>query len=111
MLGRQIGLGAAAVFLAACTSDKPTPTAFEVRAPLFAMAGNSASNLGTHLTGDEEVCPTCVVSTPAESQAQGQAIFRVSDDEKAVDFRLIASNIGNAFSFASIFRQSYSVPQ
>jgi hypothetical protein len=97
MLGRQIGLGAAAVFLAACTSDKPTPTAFEVRAPLFAMAGNSASNLGTHLTGDEEVLAVAPgAPTPADSRAQGQAIFRVNDDG-TVDFRLIASNIENAF--------------
>ena len=57
MLRKQIALGAAALFVAGCTSDQPTPTAFEVRAPLFAMGGNSASNLGTHLTGDEEVLP------------------------------------------------------
>ena len=97
MFRERIALGAAALLVAGCTSDQPTPTAFEVRAPLFAMGGNSASNLGTHLTGDEEVCPACVVSTPAESRAQGQAIFRVSDDEKSVEFKLIASNINNAF--------------
>jgi hypothetical protein len=99
MLGRRIGLLAVAVFLTACTSDKPTPTAFEVRAPLFVMGGNSASNLGTHLTGDEEVClpAQCPVVTPAVSPAQGQAIFSVNADGSAVDFRLIASNIDNAF--------------
>lgn len=99
MLSKRIALGAAALFVAGCTSDQPTPTAFEVRAPLFAMGGNSASNLGTHLTGDEEVClpAQCPTVTPAVSQAQGQAIFRVNDDGTAVDFRLIASNIDNAF--------------
>jgi hypothetical protein len=98
MLRKQIALGAAALFVAGCTSDQPTPTAFEVRAPLFAMGGNSASNLGTHLTGDEEVFtpPAGSTATPADSRAQGQAIFRVNNDG-TVDFRLIASNINNAF--------------
>ena len=97
MLSKRIGLCAAALFVAGCTSDQPTPTAFEVRAPLFAMGGNSASNLGTHLTGDEEVClpAQCPTVTPAVSPAQGQAIFRVNDDGTAVEFRLIASNIDN----------------
>ena len=99
MLSKRIALGAAALFVAGCTSEQPTPTAFEVRAPLFAMGGNSASNLGTHLTGAEEVClpAQCPTVTPAVSQAQGQAIFRVNDDGTAVDFKLIASNIDNAF--------------
>jgi hypothetical protein len=90
MLRKRIGLVAAAALLAACTADKPDPTGFEVRAPLFAMGGNAASNLETHLTGAEEVPPT-------NTQAQGQAIFRVNADGTAVDFRLIASNIDNAF--------------
>ena len=99
MLRKRTGLGAAALFLAGCTSDQPTPMAFEVRAPLFAMGGNSAFNLGTHLTGDEEVFTATPPSTatPADSRAQGQAIFRVSGDGSSVDFRLIASNVDNAF--------------
>jgi hypothetical protein len=98
MLRRRIGLGAAAVLLAGCTADKPEPTGFEARAPLFAMGGNSASNLGTHLTGDEEVLAVASGAPhPADSRAQGQAIFRVNADGSAVDFRLIASNIDNAF--------------
>jgi hypothetical protein len=97
MSRKQIAVGAIAVLLAGCTTDKPVPTAFEVRAPLFAVDATMDVNLGTHLTGDEEVCPTCVTSTPADSRAQGQAIFRVSADGSTVDFRLIASNINNAF--------------
>lgn len=99
MLKRRIGLGAVAVILAGCTADKPEPTGFEVRAPLFAMGGNAAFNLGTHLTGDEEVFTPAAGSTatPADSRAQGQAIFRVNASGTAVDFRLIASNIDNAF--------------
>lgn len=99
MLRRRIGFVAAAVILAGCTADKPEPTGFEVRAPLFAMGGNGAFNLGTHMTGSEEVFTATPPSTatPADSRAQGQAIFRVSSDGSAVDFRLIASNIDNAF--------------
>jgi hypothetical protein len=101
MLRRQIAFGAITVLLVGCTGDQPAPTGFEVRAPLFVVGGNAGGNgdfnLGTHLTGDEEVCPTCVVSTPADSRAQGQSIFRVSADETTVDFRLIASNIDNVF--------------
>ena len=93
---RQAALGAIVALVAGCTADKPAPTAgFEVRTPLFAVGGQRDFNLGTHMTGAEEFCPTCVVSTPAASQGQGEAIFRVSDDGSSVDFRLIASNIDN----------------
>ena len=95
---KQAALGAIVALVVGCTADKPAPTAaFEVRTPLFAVGGQRDFNLGTHMTGAEEVCPTCVVSTPAASQAQGEAIFRVSDDGTSVDFRLIASNIDNVF--------------
>ena len=101
MLEKRIALGALAALLAGCTADKPAPTSFEVRAPLFVVGSNSGGNgdvnLGTHLNGDEEVCPACTVSTPADSRAQGQAIFRVSGDGSSVDFTLIATNIDNAF--------------
>jgi hypothetical protein len=97
MLRKQIAFGAIAVLLAGCTADKPVPTAFEVRAPLFVVGGNGDFNLGTHLTGNEEVfTPTPPsTATPADSRAQGQAIFRISADGSTVDFRLIASNIDN----------------
>ena len=96
MLRKQIAFGAIAVLLAGCTADNPTPTAFEVRAPLFVVNPTMDVNFGTHLTGDEEVCPACTTSTPADSRAQGQAIFRFNTDG-TVDFRLIATNIDNAF--------------
>jgi hypothetical protein len=86
MLGRQIAFGAIAAVLVACSTDTPAPTALEFRAPVYAVGANSDIILGTHLTGDEEV-------PPRETQAQGQAIFRV--DGVTVDFRLIASNIDN----------------
>jgi len=97
MLRKQAALAAIGCLLAGCTADKPTPTGFEVRAPLFAVGGQSDFNLGTHMTGDEEVFTPVPPSTatPADSRGQGQAIFRVSDDGSSVDFRLIASNIDN----------------
>jgi len=88
MLGRQIAFGAFAAVLVACSTDTPAPTALEFRAPVYAVRANSDINLGTHLTGDEEV-------PPRETQAQGQAIFRVDATGTSVDFRLIASNIFN----------------
>lgn len=99
MLRRQIALGAITALLVGCAADKPAPTGFEVRAPLFAVGGQMDFNLGTHLTGDEEVFTPVPPSTatPADSRAQGQAIFRVSADGSTVDFRLIASNIDNVF--------------
>ena len=89
MLRRQIAFGAITVVIIGCTADKPAPTGFEVRAPLFVVGGNAHFNLETHLTGDEEV-------PPVDTRAQGQAIFRVNSDG-TVDFRLIASNIDNVF--------------
>jgi hypothetical protein len=88
MLRRQIAFGAITVVIVGCTADKPAPTGFEVRAPLFLVGGNADFNLETHLTGDEEV-------PPVDTRAQGQAVFRVSADGSSVDFRLIASNIDN----------------
>jgi hypothetical protein len=98
MSRREIALvGAMTALLVGCTADKPAPTALEIRAPLFAVGGNGAFNLGTHMTGDGEVfTPTPPsTATPADSKGQGEAIFRVSDDGSSVDFRLIASNIDN----------------
>jgi hypothetical protein len=61
----------------------------EVRTPLFAI-DHDANNIGTHLNGETEV--------PARATlAQGQAIFRISDDGQSVDYKLIASNIDNVF--------------
>ena len=101
MMRREITLGAITALLVGCTADKPAPTAFEVRAPLFAVGGNSGGNgdvnLRTHMTGGGEVFTPVPPSTatPADSRAQGEAIFRVNGDGTAVDFRLIASNIDN----------------
>ena len=100
MFRREITLGAITALLVGCTADKPAPTALEFRVPLFAVADNHAGgngdiNLGTHMTGAEEVFVAAPgAPTPADSKAQGEAIFRVNADG-TVDFRLIASNIDN----------------
>jgi len=65
---------------------------------VVAMAGVAAAaafgafngNVGTHLKGRYEV-------PLRNTNAQGQAIFRVSDDGRSVGYKLIASNIDNAF--------------
>src|SRR5215218_10339703 len=48
------------------------------------------SNFGTHLKGRYEV-------PLRDTDAQGQATFRVADDGQSIDYKLIASNIDNAF--------------
>lgn len=96
MLQKLATLGVVATFVVGCAPDKPMPTAgLEIRTPLYAVGGQRDFNIGTHLLGAEEVCPTCTTSTPADSKAQGEAVFRVNDDGSSVDFRLIASNIDN----------------
>ena len=55
----------------------------------IALAGLNR-NSSIHLAGDFEI--------PARgTNAQGQAIFHIADDAQSVDYRLIASNIDNAF--------------
>ena len=48
----------------------------------------TAHNLGTHLTGKEEV--------PArDTNAQGQAIFRINEDGSAISYKINVANIEN----------------
>lgn len=98
MWSRLFAAGTVAAFAIACGTDRPAPTAaLQVAAPLFAKGGNTDINLGTHLTGEAEAFTPANPGdpTPADSRAQGQAIFRVSDDDASVSFKLIASNIEN----------------
>lgn len=54
----------------------------------LAAAGTDQRNFTTHLNGAEEV--------PArDTQAQGQAIFHLSEDGTSLDFKLIVANIEN----------------
>jgi hypothetical protein len=99
MMRGHVALGAIAVLCAGCVGgDRPGPTE-TLRVPLFTSGsnagGNADINLGTHLTGAEEVLIVPEGAPhPSDSRAQGEAIFRVNDDG-TVDFKLIASNINN----------------
>lgn len=92
MKARHGALAGVALLLLGCM-DQQLPTETEITVPLFAKGGNADFNMGTHLTGAEEVLTTD--PHPSVSRAQGQAIFRVNRDETVVRFRLIAANIEN----------------
>ena len=94
---RLAAAGTLAVALVACTAEQEALTQPEFSIPLLAMGGNTDVNLGTHLTGNEEVLPSAGPGDPqpSDSRGQGQAIFRVSADGSTASFRLIASHIEN----------------
>ncbi len=82
---------AAIAAIVACSTEQNVPTESVITVPLYAKGGNAADIMGTHLSGDEEVLAS--TPTPAVSEGQGQAIFRINGT--MVEFRLIASNIHN----------------
>jgi len=77
----------------ACSSDARSPlqpTAITVPVQLqTSMHAGDAHNHDTHLTGEAER------PVPNDSQAQGQAIFQVSDDGSEIQYKLIVANIEN----------------
>lgn len=62
-------------------------------APVFSHAAGGAHgsdlHFKAHLTGEQEA------PTPVETRAQGQVIFRLSEDGTSLDYKLIAANIEN----------------
>jgi hypothetical protein len=92
MSTRFVAVIAVTILIGGCTPDRPVPTEWETSAPVFVV-----TQLGTHMTGAEEVFTPMIPGgpTPADSRAQGQAIFHVSADGGTVEFKLIASNIDN----------------
>ena len=84
---RKFALVSMAVAVTAACSG--TPTSPEYVVPLSSTAVKTSDPLSsTHLKGDQEV--------PArETDAQGQAIMKVSADGLSVSYKLIASNIDN----------------
>ena len=93
----------ASVLMGACAQSSMSPAQpasvnvpvrlqSEPRAAGQATAGTprmaSEHNLGTHLTGSEEV--------PArDTDAQGQAIFRINEDGTAISYKINVANIEN----------------
>ncbi len=62
--------------------------ALSLAVPAIAAAAPSGQSFGTHLSGDEEV--------PArDTDATGQATFKVTEDGTALAYRLIVANIDN----------------
>lgn len=98
---RILIVAASAGVACACTGSGPAPTQPSVySAPLLvqsAQPDNIAKNHRTHLSGDEEVFTPAApgAPTPADSHAQGQAIFQVAVNGLSFDYKLIASNITN----------------
>jgi CHRD domain len=92
------GIALLATTLAAgCSGDRPAPTEYTLRIPLYAERASNGhlDNLGTHLSGDNEVLAVAPgAPIPADSRAEGEAIFRINDDG-TVDFKIIATNIEN----------------
>lgn len=90
-----------AVVACACSEGGAPVQPSQYSAPLqvqSAQPDGMAKNHRTHLTGSEEVlvpAPPPGAPTPADSQAQGQALFQIADDSLSFDYKLIASNIDN----------------
>ena len=84
---RKLALVSMAIAVSAACSG--TPTSPEYVVPLSSTAVKTSDPLSsTHLKGDQEV-------PPRETDAQGQAIMKVSADGLSVSYKLIASNIDN----------------
>lgn len=90
-------LSAAAVACACSDSPRPPTQPESVSVPLVAGSARHEGvphNHRTHLSGDQEVV-SFGPPTPADSNAQGQAIFQIARDGQSFDYKLIASNIEN----------------
>ena len=88
----------AAVVTGACSSDKmQSPTQPEsITVPVeitSAQHEGQPHNHSVHLSGDQE--PFTGSPSPADSNAQGQAIFQIAADQQSFDYKLIVSNIEN----------------
>src|SRR5688572_7399067 len=98
---RRVALfGVAAAIAAGCSSDSVrTPAQPEsITLPLVASSARhdgTRHNYSVHLSGDEEPTPVPPAPSPQDSNAQGQAIFKIAEDENSMDYKLIASNIEN----------------
>jgi hypothetical protein len=73
------------LFLAGCSDNVQSPDE-----QTSASLNKSYGNYSVHLSGDYEV-------PPVETNAQGQAIFRLSKDGTELYYKLIVANIYNVF--------------
>lgn len=99
---RRVTLFAGAVVIAsACSSEsvrlpaQPEPISVPLRVSAAQHAGE-AHNQSVHLSGDQEVFTAAPgAPSPADSNAQGQAIIQIDRNGNSFDYKLIASNIDN----------------
>lgn len=99
---RAVIVGMVVLAAGACSSDsvrspaQPETITLSLRTDSDRHAG-TLHNHSVHLSGDQEVfTPATPTSpTPADSNAQGQAIFQIAEDNLSFDYKLIASNIEN----------------
>jgi hypothetical protein len=99
---RRVPLVALAVaFAAACSSEsgrspaQPESITVPIRVTTAQNAGE-ANNHSVHLSGGQEVfTPAPGAPSPADSNAQGQAIVQIARDGESFDYKLIVSNIDN----------------
>ena len=99
---RRVPLVALAIaFATACSSEsgrspaQPESITVPVRVTTAQNAGE-ANNHSVHLSGGQEVfTPAPGAPSPADSNAQGQAIIQIARDGESFDYKLIVSNIDN----------------
>jgi CHRD domain len=98
---RVVLLGLAGAVATACSSDSARTPVQPESITLPIAVGSTARHEGTrhnysvHLSGDQEPTPVPPAPSPQDSNAQGQAIIRIAEDEESLDFKLNASNIEN----------------
>jgi hypothetical protein len=88
---RKLTLALAMAVIGAACSQSPTSPEFAV--PLSVNGVKTGEPLSsTHLKGENEA------PVARETQAEGQAIMKVSEDGQSISFKLIASNIDNVIA-------------
>ena len=98
---RLVLFGLAAAVASGCSSEsartpvQPDPVTLPLTASSTQQHAGTRHNHSVHLSGDQEPTPAPPLPSPQDSNAQGQAIFKIADDEQSLDFKLIASNIEN----------------
>jgi CHRD domain len=98
---RLVLFALAAAVAAGCSSDSMrTPVQPEsITLPLVVSSpqrhAGTRHNYSVHLSGDEEPTPVPPAPSPQDSRAQGQAIFKIAEDQLSLDYKLIAANIEN----------------
>ena len=98
---RRVALFGALVVASACSSEsgrspaQPESIAVPLRVTTAQHAGE-AHNHSVHLSGASEVFAGAPgAPTPADSNAQGQAIIQIARNGDSFDYKLIVSNIEN----------------